>query len=126
LEIGSASSTTSKGERNEAPYGVDPAGFLTYTEEGRVTSPISYGGRKPLSIAIAATTEERAEAFNTFLAYTGRYSINGDKGDPHHIEVSSIQNYVGNDLIRSVKFHGDQITLVTPPTMVNEKSKSSN
>jgi hypothetical protein len=28
----SASSTTSKGERNDTPYGVDPAGFLTYTE----------------------------------------------------------------------------------------------
>jgi hypothetical protein len=92
----SASSTTSKGERNEAPYGVDPAGFLTYAEDGRVTSLISYGGRKPLSIA--ATTEEQAEAFNTFLAYTGRYTVNGDKVT-HHIEVSSIQNYVGKDLI---------------------------
>ena len=114
----SASSTTSKGERNEAPYGVDPAGFLTYTGEGRVTSLISYGGRKPLSIA--ATTEEQAEAFNTFLAYTGRYTVNGEKVT-HHIEVSSIQNYVGKDLIRSVNFHGNQITLVTPPTMVNGK-----
>jgi lipocalin-like protein len=114
----SASSTTSKGERNDIPYGIDPAGFLTYTEEGRVTSLISYGGRKPLSIA--ATNEEQAAAFNTFLAYTGRYSINGDKVT-HHIEVSSIQNYVGKDLIRSVKFQGDQITLVTPPTMVNGK-----
>jgi hypothetical protein len=79
---------------------------------------ISYGGRKPLSIA--ATNEELAAAFNTFLANTGRYSINGDKVT-HHIEVSSIQNYVGKDLIRSVKFQGDQITLVTPPTMVNGK-----
>jgi Lipocalin-like domain len=114
----SASSTTSKGERNEAPYGVGPAGFLTYTEQGRATSVISYGGRKQLSIG--ATPEEQAEAFNTFLAYTGRYTLTGDKVI-HHIEVSSIQNYVGKDLVRDLKFEGDRITLVTPPTLVNGK-----
>jgi Lipocalin-like domain len=114
----SASSTTSKGERTETPYGAGPVGFLTYTEEGRVTSLISYGGRKSLSIG--ATPQELAEAFSTFLAYTGRYTLCGDKVI-HHIEVSSIQNYVSKDLIRSVKFQGDQIVLITPPTLVNGK-----
>jgi hypothetical protein len=114
----SASSTTSKGERSETPYGVGPAGFLTYTDAGSVTSLISYGGRKSLSIG--ATAEEQAEAFNTFLAYTGRFTLNRDKVT-HHIEISSIQNYVGKDLVRSVKFEGDRITLVTPPTLVNGK-----
>jgi hypothetical protein len=114
----SASSTTSKGERNETPYGAGPVGFLTYTEEGRVTSLISYGGRKSLSIG--ATPQEQAEAFSTFLAYTGRYTLSGDKVT-HHIEVSSIQNYVNKDLIRRVKFEGDQIVLITPPTLVNGK-----
>lgn len=114
----SASSTTSKGERNETPYGANPLGFLTYTEEGRVTSLISYGGRKSLSVG--ATPEEQALAFNTFLAYTGRYTLSGDKVT-HHIEVSSIQNYVDKDLVRSLKFLGDQIALVTPPTLVNGK-----
>jgi hypothetical protein len=114
----SASSTTSKGEKNESPYGVGPAGFLTYTEQGRVTSMISYGGRKSLSIG--ATPDEQAEAFNTFLAYTGRYTLSGDKVT-HRIEISSIQNYVGKDLVRNIKFDGERITLVTPPTLVNGK-----
>lgn len=114
----SACSLTSKGERNETPYGVGPAGFLTYTEEGRVTSLISYGGRKLLSVG--ATPEEQAEAFNTFLAYTGRYTLSGDKVT-HHIEISSIQNYVGKDLVRNIKFDGNQLVLITPPTMVNGK-----
>lgn len=114
----SASSTTSKGERNEIPYGAGPGGFLTYTAEGRVTSVISYGGRKSLPIGAAA--EQQAEAFNTFLAYAGRYTLSGDKVI-HHIEVSSIQNYVNKDLVRSLKFQGDQIVLVTPPTLVNGK-----
>ena len=114
----SASSTTSKGERNDAPYGVDPAGFLTYTAEGRMTSVISYGGRKPLSVG--PTQEEKAQAFDSFLAYSGRYTLSADKLI-HHVEVSSIQNYVNKDLLRSFKFQNDQIVLVTPPTLVNGK-----
>ena len=114
----SASSATRTGERCESPYGQSPAGFLTYTEDGRVTALISYDGRKPLSVG--AGSEEQAEAFKTFLAYAGKYTLSGDKVT-HHIEVSSIQNYVGKELVRTVKFGDDQITLVTPPTPVNGK-----
>jgi hypothetical protein len=82
---------------------------------------IGYGGRKRLTIS--PTPAEQAEAFNTFLAYAGRYTLSNDKV-VHHIEVSSIQNYVGKDLVRSVRFDGDRITLVTPQTMVNGKIQS--
>ncbi len=118
----SASSTTSTGERSETPYGPSPVGFLTYTHDGRVAALISYGGRKSLSVGggTLSLLEEQAEAFNTFLAYAGRYTVSGDKVT-HHIEISSVQNYVDRDLIRSVKFQGDQIILLTPPTPVNGK-----
>ncbi len=114
-----ASSTTSAGERIETPYGVGPVGFLTYTEDGRISSVISYGGRKPLSMG-GGKMEEQVEAFKTFLAYAGRYILNGDKVT-HHIEVSSIQNFVDRDLVRTIKFVDDRITLTTPPTPVNGK-----
>jgi hypothetical protein len=114
----SALSVTRSGERNENPYGTGPVGQLAYTHEGRVTSLIAYGGRSPLSIA--ATPEEKAEAFNSFVAYTGSYSLEGDKVI-HHIEISSIQNYVGKNLVRTIRFDGDRIRLITPPTMVNGK-----
>jgi hypothetical protein len=118
----SASSTTSAGDRTESPYGPSPVGFLTYTADGRVTALISYGGRKSLSAGggTGASPEEQAEAFKTFLAYGGRYTLSGDKVT-HHIEISSIQNYVDKDLVRGVKFESDQIVLVTPPTRLNGK-----
>jgi hypothetical protein len=118
----SASSTTSAGERSETPYGHNPTGFLTYTSDGRVTAMISYGRRKALSIGggTVSALEEEAEAFKTFLAYCGRYTLDNNKVT-HHVEISSIQNYVGKDLVRTIKFQGDQITLVTPPTRVNGK-----
>jgi hypothetical protein len=115
----SASSTTSKGERNEAPYGSDPSGFLTYAADGRVTALISYGGRKSLS-AGGGSVEEQAEAFQTFLAYAGKYKFDGNKLT-HHVEIASIQNYVGRDLVRVVKFENERMTLTTPPTMINGK-----
>jgi hypothetical protein len=115
----SASSTTSSGERNETPYGSNPVGFLTYSADGRVCAMISYDGRKSLSMG-GGTLEEQAEAFKTFLAYAGRYTLSGDKVT-HHVEISSIQNYVDRDLVRSVTFRGDQIVLVTPPTRVNRR-----
>jgi hypothetical protein len=115
----SASSTTSAGERDETPYGPNPVGFLTYTEDGRVSAMISHGGRKPLTIG-GGSVEEQAEAFKTFLAYAGTYTLSDDKVT-HHVEVSSIQNYVDRDLVRNVKFQGDQIILLTPPTRMNGK-----
>jgi hypothetical protein len=115
----SASSTTSTGDRSETPHGPNPAGFLTYTEDGRVTALISYGGRKSLSLG-GGTLEEQAEAFKTFLAYAGRYEFSGDKVT-HHVGISSIQNYVGRGLVRSIKFDGDRMLLITPPTPVNGK-----
>ena len=118
----SASSTTSAGERSESPYGSQPAGFLTYTSDGRVSALISYNGRKSLSYG-GGSPEEQAEAFKTFLAYAGTYSLNGDKVT-HHVEVSSIQNYVDKDLVRSVKFKDDQIILLTPPMRMNGKMQT--
>ncbi len=115
----SASSTSSKGGLDEYPYGTNPDGYLTYGADGRVTAIISYGGRKSLSVG-GGTLEEQAEAFKTFLAYSGRYSLEGDKVI-HQIEVSSIQNYVGKKLVRRIQFEGDRIILVTPPTPVNGK-----
>ncbi len=117
----SASSTTSSGLRNETPYDQSPTGFLTYTADGRVTAMISHGGRKPLTVGGGIhALEEQAEAFKTFLAYGGRYTVSGDKVT-HHVQISSIQTYVGKDLVRTIKFEGDQITLVTPPTRLDGK-----
>lgn len=117
----SASTTTPTGERSETPYGLNPVGFLTYTDEGRMAAMISHDGRKAL-FSGGGSLDEQAEAFKTFFGYAGRYTVGGDKVT-HHVEISSIENYVGRDLVRYVKFQGDRITLVTPPTPVNGKTQ---
>lgn len=118
----SASSVTEGGERNESPYGPNPKGILIYTTDGEMAVMISYGGRKALSIADRATAPaaERAEAFATFLAYSGRYTVIGDRVI-HHVEVASFENWVNTDQIRIVKHEGERITLATPSIKVNSK-----
>jgi Lipocalin-like domain len=113
----SASATASDGHQNNAPFGLKPKGILIYTREGTMSAVISHDGRKPLSVAdrISAPLEERAEAFTTFFAYAGRYTDSGEKVI-HHVEVSSVQNWVNTDLIRLVRKEGARIILTTPPT----------
>src|SRR4051812_33129369 len=86
----SVSATTASGVRNDAPYGADPTGLLIYTRDGRMSVTISHAGRKLLSVIdrTAAPPSERAEAFATFLAYAGRYTVVGDSV-VHHVEVAS-------------------------------------
>ncbi|MGH9738280.1 MAG: lipocalin-like domain-containing protein [Candidatus Acidiferrales bacterium] len=114
----SASSSTPKGERIGAPYGANPVGLLTYTQNGRVAVTISYDGRKPLSLS--SSIEDQAEAYKTFVGYAGRYVL-GEGRITHFIEVSSIQSYVNKELVRFIALDGDRINLVTPPTLVNGK-----
>ena len=112
----SASSSTDNGKVNKEAYGPNPTGILTFTPEGRMMTIIAMGDRKTLSVAdrVSAPVEERAEAFSSFIAYAGSYSLVNDK-ETLRIDVSSLQNWVGTDQVRFVSFQGDHLTLRTPP-----------
>ena len=114
-----ASATRADGSENLAPYGPDPTGLLIYTPDGRMSAILSHSGRQPLSAGdrISAPIEERAAAFATFFAYAGRYTIEPGRVI-HHVEVSSVENWVNTDLVRILEANGDRITLRTPPTSV--------
>jgi hypothetical protein len=120
----SASASTASGEPGDSPFGPSPTGTLLYAREGRMAVMISYGGRKTLAAdPFLASIEERAEAFATFFGYAGRYTFTGDKVI-HHVEIASLQNFVGMDLVRLIKFQGDRITLVSPPMSINRKTQT--
>jgi hypothetical protein len=121
----SAVATNASGERDLHPYGQKPSGLLTYTPDGRLTAIIAHDGRRPLSgDRISAPSAERAEAYATFFAYAGSYKIEGDKV-VHHVEIASVPNWVGTDLVRVVALHGDRLTLSTPPLSVAGRTQST-
>ena len=86
---------------------------------------ITHGDRKPLSgDRISVPANEKAEAFATSLAYAGRYTLSGDKVI-HHVEVSTVENWVNTDLVRLIKLQGDRLTLQTTPTSVGGKMQTT-
>ena len=121
----SVSALNEGGDKDNEPFGNGPKGSLTYTAEGRMAVLISYGGRKPLSTEdrLLAPAEEKIEAFSTFFAYCGRYSLLDDRVI-HHVEISSVENWVNTDLVRLIEFSGDRITLRTPPLLAGGKKQT--
>jgi len=90
-----------------------------------MTVLISHSGRTALSgDRISAPAAERAQAFATFLAYAGRYSLKEDKVI-HHVEVSSVENWVNTDLVRTLALEGQRITLTTPPLSVGGRMQTT-
>ena len=121
-----AASASSGSAKDDAPYGPTPSGIITYTGEGRVMAIISHSGRKPLASGdrISASVNERAEAFATSFSYAGRYSLLGDK-IIHHVEIVTVQNWVGTDLFRLVRVEDNKITLATPPISVGGQIRTT-
>ena len=110
----SAVSATAEGVVTR-PYGDHPAGFITYTSDGRIWAIIAEDGRKLLSGDwVSAPASERAEAFAACLAYTGRYAVSGDQL-VHHIEAATVENFVNTEQVRFFALQGDRLTLRTPP-----------
>ena len=121
----SAVATTASGDRDPHPYGLKPSGFLSYMPDGRMSAIIAHDGRRPLrGDRISAPSAERADAFATFFAYAGRYQVEGDRVT-HHVEIASVPNWVGTDLVRVMALHGDRLTLSTPPLSVAGRTQST-
>lgn len=54
--------------------GEKPTGYASFLPEGRVFFVLTGEARKP-----AKTDQEKAELLGTLVAYTGTYSLEGDK-----------------------------------------------
>jgi hypothetical protein len=92
---------------NQAAYGqvthsmgADALGCVLYTDDGRFSVTISWAGRAGFAAGdlLAGTTEKKARAMESFVAYAGRYNFHGDRV-VHHVELSLFPT--GSAAIRS-------------------------
>ena len=102
------------------PYGEHVHGYLVYSPEGVMSAAFSRadranGGNPDLSVA------ETAPAWNTFMAYSGPYRIEGDR-ILHDVEVSSLSVWVGTVQERWFKLDGDRLVLLTTPLAVGRSA----
>jgi hypothetical protein len=96
----------SAGER-EYPMGKVPTGYILFLPEGRMVVVITAEGRKP-----SVTDQDRAGLFNTLVAYTGAYRVEGDKWIAT-VDVSANPAWVGTDQTRSFRITGTRLQEMT-------------
>ena len=113
--------TVTVGERSRRPWGGTAHGLLTYTDDGRMWAALMATDRPdmPTRTLSAAPPTQRAAAASGFVMYAGTYSMDGEDVI-HHVEISLLPNYVGNDERRHIDWietdHGIDLQLTTPPT----------
>jgi hypothetical protein len=95
------------------PFGDNPAGLITYTADGRMMVMFTDPNRKPPA-ALKATDSEAAQLYRTMVAYSGAYTVEGDK-ITHKIEVSWNQACNGTDQQRFFEVKENHLTIRTPP-----------
>jgi len=94
------------GER-EYPMGKAPTGYIIFLPEGRMTVVITGEGR-----TAPTTDQDRAGLYNTLVAYTGRYRIEGDKWITT-LDVSANPAWVGTEQARSFRIDGNRLQEMT-------------
>jgi hypothetical protein len=97
------------GER-EYPMGNMPAGYIHFSPEGRMTVVITGEGRKA-----PTTDQDRVGLFNTLVAYTGPYRVDGDTWITM-VEVSMNPAWVGTEQARAFVISGDRLQETQPWT----------
>jgi hypothetical protein len=90
------------GER-EYPMGKAPTGYILFLPEGRMAVIITGEGR-----TAPTTDQDRAVLYNSLVAYTGRYRVDGDKWITT-LDVSANPAWVGTEQTRSFKIDGNRL-----------------
>jgi hypothetical protein len=108
----------SEGRTISTPFGLRPIGRLVYMSDGRMSVMIMAAARAKFGShgLRAGTGPEKAAAFDSFLAYSGRYERLEDRVI-HHPDVASIPDFVGVPEERFVSLDGDRLILSTPPML---------
>ncbi len=92
------------------PYGPSPKGRLVLTPEGQWIIILTGANRRP-----AKNIDEKAALFDSMLAYSGKYTIEGNRMTIR-VDMSSNEIYTGanQNQTRFFNIEGDKLTIRTP------------
>jgi hypothetical protein len=89
------------------PLGKNPTGYATFNDS-RVWFVLTGEGRKP-----AKTAEEKAALFESLLAYSCKYRLEGDKWITS-VDVAWNPAWIGTEQSRTFKVEGNHLKVITP------------
>jgi Lipocalin-like domain len=95
------------------PFGAAPLGYIIYAADGTMTASIATGAREKFGLANArnASVDQKAEAFDSYFHYAGRWRIDGEDVI-HSVTMSLNPDMTGTDQRRLAQFHANgELTL---------------
>lgn len=107
------------------PFGENPLGLLIYSPDGSMAVQMQSMERATLDSTdpLGGTTEARAQAYSSCLAYFGSYQVQGDE-IVHQVDGSLFPNWSHTEQIRPYSHDGQELVLRTPKStttsVVNE------
>jgi hypothetical protein len=104
---------TGTGERFDA-MGAHPQGYLNYTRDGHV-SVITVAAERIKPREAVPSASERAQLYNSMVAYAGTYTVLEGNKVVHHVDISWNGAWTGTDQVRFFTLDGDTLTIKTAP-----------
>lgn len=103
------------GHDSSYPMGSDAKGRILYQPTGYMSATLMAADRPwPAGRTfLGCTPAERSDAALNYVAYAGRFELQGDT-IVHHVELSLYPEQVGTDLVRTVTWSGVHLILETP------------
>ena len=101
------------------PYGENARGRIMYSDSGYMSVVLMPADRAHFlsEDILQGTDEEKIIAADSYLSYTGQYSIVDDKV-VHEVDASFFPNWTGIEQARFYEFSGNTLTLMTPTFQV--------
>lgn len=94
-----------------------PTGLVIYDPSGWFSLQIAvHGERKPFAKGVSAgTAEEKAQAFDSYFAYYGTYTVDANAETiTHHITDHSYPGFSGRDNVRWFEFQNENRFVLIP------------
>jgi hypothetical protein len=107
------------------PFGADPVGLLLYDRSGWMSATMCTRRRSPFSAASAAvaSAESKAKALEEYLAYSGRWRLEG-RVIVHEVACSLNPVLIGTEQRREAQLTGDHLELAaTESEALNQQLK---
>jgi hypothetical protein len=105
-------------------FGTNSTGTLVYTADGHMCGNLMNLDRPnfPSGDMRGGSAGEKAAAFDTFLAYCGRYEVNeAGRFVVHKIDSSLFPNWTGGSQKRHIELNGNRLALRTEPILADGK-----
>jgi hypothetical protein len=96
------------GEEAKEPFGTNPKGRLIVAPDGYWSVIIAKADRKP-----ATNNAERAALLRSMVAYTGKFTVDGDK-ITSAADIAWNEVNTGRTQIRYFKMEGDKLVIRSP------------